>query len=191
MDLGVISVKGYFPFPKDLELEPHHHMQFIGKVLTLWRDTKVFYNPSRQGLGHAEKPCCHMRYDQKVSRIKLSCVSSTKEDIDTRQAKACTAVDCVSVIRKPYQADKIKRSFFQAAVVSILLYWCRTWTLTKRMDKKLDSNYTRMLRAILNKLWRQHPTKSRCTATYHLSRKLSKLDKPDTQDTAGEVRTAS
>ena len=27
------------------------------------------------------------------------------------------------------------------------------------MQKKLDSNYTRMLRAILNKSWRQHPTK--------------------------------
>ena len=36
--------------------------------------------------------------------------------------------------------DKIKRSFFQAAVVSILLYGCTTWTLTKRMEKKLDGN---------------------------------------------------
>ena len=27
------------------------------------------------------------------------------------------------------------------------------------MEKKLHSNYTRMLRAILNKSWRQHPTK--------------------------------
>ena len=27
------------------------------------------------------------------------------------------------------------------------------------MKKKLDGNYTRMLRAILNKSWRQHPTK--------------------------------
>ena len=27
------------------------------------------------------------------------------------------------------------------------------------MEKKLDGNYTRMLRAILNKSWRQHPTK--------------------------------
>ena len=26
-------------------------------------------------------------------------------------------------------------------------------------EKKLDGNYTRMLRAILNKSWRQHPTK--------------------------------
>ena len=44
----------------------------------------------------------------------------------------------------------MKCSFFQA-VVSILLYGCTTWTLTKRMEKKLDGNYTRMLRAILNK----------------------------------------
>ena len=53
----------------------------------------------------------------------------------------------------------MKRNFFQAAIVSILLYGCTTWTLTKRMEKKLDGNYTRMLRAILNKSWRQHPTK--------------------------------
>ena len=53
----------------------------------------------------------------------------------------------------------MKRSFFQAVVISILLYGCTTWTLTKRLEKKLDGNYTRMLRAILNKSWRQHPTK--------------------------------
>ena len=53
----------------------------------------------------------------------------------------------------------MKRSFFQAAVVSILLYGCTTWTLTKRMEKKLDGNYTKMLRAILNKSWRQYPRK--------------------------------
>ena len=53
----------------------------------------------------------------------------------------------------------MKRSFFQAAVVSILLYWCTTWTLTKRLERKLDGNYTRMLRAVLNKSWRQHPTR--------------------------------
>ena len=53
----------------------------------------------------------------------------------------------------------MKRSFFQAAVVSILLYGCTTWTLSKRLEKKQDGNYTRMLRTILNKSWRQHPTK--------------------------------
>ena len=53
----------------------------------------------------------------------------------------------------------MKHSFFQAAVLSILLYGCTTWTLTKRLEKKLDGNCTRMLRAILNKSRRQHPTK--------------------------------
>ena len=53
----------------------------------------------------------------------------------------------------------MKRSFFQAAVTSILLYGCTTWTLTKRLEKKLDGNYTRMLCAILNKSWQQHPTR--------------------------------
>ena len=53
----------------------------------------------------------------------------------------------------------MKRSFFQAAVVSILLYGCTTWTLTKRLEKKLDGNYTRMFRVVLNKSWRHHPTR--------------------------------
>ena len=65
----------------------------------------------------------------------------------------------LSIIWKSDLTDKMKRSFFQAAVVSLLLYGCTNWTLTKRLEKKLDGNYTRMLRAILNKSRRQHPTK--------------------------------
>ena len=86
-------------------------------------------------------------------------VSSTGTDIDTRLANAWTANDSLSVIWKSDLTDKMKSSFFQAAVVSILLYGCTTWTLTKCMEKKFDGNYTRMLRAILNKTWRQHHTK--------------------------------
>ena len=86
-----------------------------------------------------------------------SSVSSTETDMNT--PLAWTAIDKVSVIWKPDLTDKIKRSFLQAAVVSILLYGCTIWMLTKRMEKKLDGNYTRMLRAILNKSWRQHSTK--------------------------------
>ena len=88
-----------------------------------------------------------------------SSVASTKKDIDTRLTKAWTAINRLSVIWKSDLTDKMKRSFFQAAVASILLYGCTTWTLTKRLEKKLDGNYTRMLRAILNKSWRQHPTR--------------------------------
>ena len=120
-----------------------------------------------------------------------SSVSSTKTDINTRLAKARSAIDRLSVIWKSDLTDKMKRSFLQAVVVSILLYECTTWTLTKRMEKKLDGNYTRMLWAILNKSWRQHPQSSSFTSTYLPLRKLSKLDEPDMQDTAGEVGTNS
>ena len=65
----------------------------------------------------------------------------------------------------------MKRSFFQA--VFLYRYCCidaLTWTLTKCMEKNLGGNYTRMLRAILNKSWRQHPPQSSSwTATYHPS----------------------
>ena len=88
-----------------------------------------------------------------------SSVSSTETDINPRLAKAWTAIDWLSVIWKSDLTDKMKRSIFQAAIVSILLYGCTTWTLTERKEKKLDANYTIILRAILNKSWRQHPTK--------------------------------
>ena len=120
-----------------------------------------------------------------------SSVKSTEKDIDTRLTKAWTAISRLSIIWKSDLTDKMKRSFFQAAVASILLYGCTTWTLTKRLEKKLDGNYTRMLRAILNKSWRQHPQDTNCTATCLLSRKLFKLDEPDMQDTAGEAGTSS
>ena len=120
-----------------------------------------------------------------------SSVSSTEKDIGTRLTKAWTAIDRLSIIWKSDLTDKMKRSFFQAAVVSILLYGCTTWTPTKRLEKKLDGNYTRMLRTVLNKSWRQHPTRHQLYGHLPPSRKLYKLDEPDTRDTAGEARTSS
>ena len=120
-----------------------------------------------------------------------SIVSSTEKDIDKRLTKAWTAINRLSIIWKSGLTDKMKRSFFQAAVVSILLYGRTTWMLTKRLEKKLDGNYTRMLRAILNRSWRQHPTSTNYTATCLPSRKLSKLDELDMRDTAGEAGTSS
>ena len=90
--------------------------------------------------------------------------------------KGMIAIDRLSIKWKSDLTDKIKRSFFQAVVVSILIYGCTIWTPTKRMEKKLDDNYTRILQAILNRSWKQH---------------LTKLDEPDMQDTAEEVWTNS
>ena len=101
---------------------------------------------------------CTLKLVDKFTYLGSS-VASTETDINTRLAKAWTAIFRLSVVWKSDLTDKMRHSFFQAAVVSILLYGCTTWTLTKRMEKKLDGNYTRMLPAILNKSWRQHSTK--------------------------------
>ncbi len=71
-----------------------------------------------------------------------SSVSSNEKDVDTRLTKAWTAIDRLSIIWKSDLTDKMKCSFFQAVVISILLYGCTTWTLTKWLEKKLDGNYT-------------------------------------------------
>ena len=88
-----------------------------------------------------------------------SSISSTENDINKHLVKAETALDRLSIVWKSYLSDRIERSFFQASVVSILLYGCTTWTITKYMDKKQDRYCTRMLRAILNESWKPHSTK--------------------------------
>ncbi len=87
-----------------------------------------------------------------------SSVSSTEKDIDTRLTKAWTAIDRLSIIWKSYLTDKMKHSFFQAVVVSILLYECTTWTLNEGR-KKRDGNYTRILLAILKMSGKPHHSK--------------------------------
>ena len=51
----------------------------------------------------------------------------------------------------------MKRTFFPSS--GRVDAGCTAQTLTGPMEKKLDGKYTRMLRAIVNKSWRQHPTK--------------------------------
>ena len=135
---------------------------------------RYFSEPSRQV--HLSRNKCLIKWDryQHATSKVMDCMN-----------------DALSVIWKSYLTDKMKHSFFQAAVESILLYGCTTWRFTKRVEKKLDCNHTRMLQSILNKFWRQHSTKNCFTATYQPSQKISKLDESDMRDTVGEIRTNS
>ena len=90
----------------------------------------------------------------------LGCiVSSAENDINIHLAKTWTAIDKLWIIWKSNLSDKIKRNFFQAAVVSILLHGCTTWTQRKRIEKKQERNSTRMLWVILYKSCDQDPAK--------------------------------
>ena len=103
----------------------------------------------------------------KVGSLKLvdkftyhgSSVSSTENDINTQLANTWTAIDRLLAIWRSDLYDKTKLNFFQAVVVSILLYGCTTWMLIKRIPKKIEGNWRRMLGTVLNKSWKQYPTK--------------------------------
>ena len=78
-------------------------------------------------------------------------------------------------------------AFLQAVAVSVLLYGGTTWTLTKRLENKLDGSCTRMLRAALNKSWKQHPTKKQLYG--HLppiTQTIRERSEQDTLDISGE-----
>ena len=128
----------------------------IGLHVNAHKTEYMCYNQTGGHLHSRRKPL--LKLVDKFTYLGSS-VESTEKDIETRLTKAWTAINRLSTIWKSDLTDKMKRSFFQAAVTSILLYGCTTWTLTKRLEKKLDGNYTRMLRAILNKSWQRHPTR--------------------------------
>ena len=127
--------------------------------------------------------CKHVQRYHRIISLDISW-------IDTRQAKAWAANNSLSIIWKSDLADKMKHSFFQAAVVSILQYG---WLHGRKL------NVWRSLTATTEKCCEQFwtspggntPQSSSCTATNHPSRTLSLLDEPGMQDTAGEAGTNS
>ena len=51
----------------------------------------------------------------------------------------------ITYIHKSNLSYKVKQELFQDVVVSVLLYSCTIWTLKKRLEKKLDGDYARVL----------------------------------------------
>ena len=86
-------------------------------------------------------------------------IASTQKDVNCRIGKAWTALNKLDLIWKSSLPQNLKRRFFQATVESVLLYGSSAWTLTKHLEARLSGTYTRMLRAVLNISWKEHPTK--------------------------------
>ena len=53
-----------------------------------------------------------------------------------------------------------KLRIFKATVEPILLYGSETWTLSRKLGRRLDGTYTRLLMRAQNLSWKRHPTKS-------------------------------
>ena len=63
-------------------------------------------------------------------------ISSAENGIDICLSKTWTDINRITVIWKSDLFDKIKQDFFLG--MSVLLYRCTTWTLTRCMKNKLD-----------------------------------------------------
>ena len=63
------------------------------------------------------------------------------------------SINRLSTIWKSDLTDKMKRSFFQAEVISILLYGCTTWTLTKRLEKKYKKIYLKIQKNLFENIY--------------------------------------
>ena len=63
----------------------------------------------------------------------------------------------MNYIWKSRLPENTKRNFFRETVESVLIHGSVSWTLTTSLEKRLNGNYIRMLRAILNRSWKYHP----------------------------------
>ena len=68
-----------------------------------------------------------------------SYITSAESHVKIRFGKAWTAVNRLSILWKSYLPDKIEQEFFQVVAVSVLLYNCTAWTLTKLSKKKRNN----------------------------------------------------
>ena len=89
-----------------------------------------------------------------------SFISSSEKDFNVRKGMAWSACNKLHKIWTSKLNVSIKIKLFKTLIEPILLYGCETWTLSKRMEKRLDGVYTRLLMRVKHLSWKQHPTKN-------------------------------
>lgn len=88
-----------------------------------------------------------------------SWVDESEKDFKIRKALAWKACNKMRTLWKSNLPVSIKIRFFRAAVESILLYGAEGWTLTDKLESRLDGCYTRLLMMVKNLCWKNHPTR--------------------------------
>ena len=88
-----------------------------------------------------------------------SYVSSSEKDFNVRKGMAWSACNDLHKIWVSDLNAELKVQFFRAFVEPILLYGSETWTLSAKLQKRLDGTYTRLLMRVKNLSWKMHPNK--------------------------------
>ena len=129
--------------------------QSIGLFLNASKTKYMHLNPTSDELLHALNGSEIEKVDD---FLYLGSYTNTPHDIDTRIGKAWGAIHSLSKVWLSPIKRSTKMRVFKASVESILLYGSDSWTLTKSLSKRIDGNYTRMLRKVQNISWKSHTT---------------------------------
>ena len=84
--------------------------------------------------------------------------TNTAYDVKTRIGRAWGAAHSLRKVCTAPIHRSTKLKVFKVVVGSILLYGAESWSLTSTHSKKLDGNYTRLLRTALDVSWKSHTT---------------------------------
>jgi hypothetical protein len=84
-------------------------------------------------------------------------IFSTEKDIEVRIGSSWGTVLSLKKIWKSSDvSEQTKIHLFRTLVEAVLLYGSETWTLTKGLEQRLNSNYTKMIRCILGIRYTEH-----------------------------------
>ena len=89
----------------------------------------------------------------------------SEKDFHTRKGMAWSACNAMHKIWTSDLSRAFKLKIFEAAIEPILLYGSETWTLSKKLEKRLDGTFTRLLMRVQNISWKRHPTKKEIYGT--------------------------
>ena len=110
--------------------------------------------PSRGRLLEIDGQCIEPVESFTYLGSKVAAFGGTDEDIDIRLNKALRAFGMMSSIwRNPSISRRLKIRLFKSNVLSVLLYGCSTWRVTKSLTSKLQVFINRCLRNICRIFW--------------------------------------
>ena len=89
-----------------------------------------------------------------------SYISSSEKDFSVRKGMAWSACNDMYKIWTSQLPRRIKIEIFRATIEPILLYGSETWTLSRKLEKRLDGTYTRLLMRAQNISWGRHASVS-------------------------------
>jgi hypothetical protein len=97
---------------------------------------------------------------KRVDKFKYlgSYILDSFQDFKVRKALAWDACNKLERVWISDLDRKLKIRFFRACVESVLLYGSETWTISAKMQSRIDGCYTRLLRRVLNVSWKDHMT---------------------------------